>query len=315
MEVLYANENLGILLKTKRRFAEAAQLFGGSLGPLQSFLTIDPRKTEYVEALINILGWYADSESALGNLDSATAARQRQIAFVDQRLAQARSDVALQAHLIPAHEGLGILLTARGQVDQGIAEYQLAIAQANSLLTVEPGNTEWRDMLANTQLQLASSLLAKGDAAQAQEQAAAGCRVADALRTRGLDVVRWRMLQTRCLSIRAQLALTTGSVPGALAFATQALASARSERSGDEIADRYSVAGAARLLGDVRERAGDPAGAAAAWSGGLAQLPANVAERPSEISDRVALLQRVGRQREAEQASSRLKSMGYRPLD
>ena len=32
MEVLYANENLGIALKSKRRFGEAARLFGGALG-------------------------------------------------------------------------------------------------------------------------------------------------------------------------------------------------------------------------------------------------------------------------------------------
>jgi tetratricopeptide (TPR) repeat protein len=315
MEVLYANENLAIALKAKRRFAEAARLFGATLGPLQSFIAIDPHKSEYQQALINILGWFADSESALGHLDSAIAARQKQISILDQRVAETSSDVGLQERLVPAHEGLGILLTARGQVDQGIAEYRLAIAQGNALLAIEASNSEWRDELANTQLQLASSLLARGNTAEASEQAQAGCSVANALNTRGPNVVRWRTLQTLCLSVRARLALASGALPSALAFAGQALSSARSERSGDAITDRYSIAAAARLLGDIRQRAGDSKGAAAAWTDGLAQLPAKAAERPAEMNERAELLQRAGRDAEARAASMPLRSMGYHPLN
>jgi tetratricopeptide (TPR) repeat protein len=313
MEVLYANENLAIALKAKRRFAEASQLFGGVLGPLQSLTSLDPGNAEYQATLTNVLGWYADTESALGNLDTAIAARQRQIAFLEQHIVNIRTDVALRERMIPAHEGLGVLLSARGKVNEGIAEYRLALANANSLLEIEPGNTYWRDMATSTQLELAKNLLATGDAAQATQETATACAATSALRARDRNVATWQALQTNCLLMRARLALASGESSQAFSLSEQALASARSERSGDPIANRYAIAVAARLLGDVRKRDGDPQSAAAAWSMGLGQLPPNVTERPWETYQRVELLRRIGRVAEAQEPASRLKAMGYRP--
>jgi tetratricopeptide (TPR) repeat protein len=313
MEVLYANENLGIALNSKRRFAEAARLFGGSLGPMQSLASIDPGNAEYQQELSNLLGWFANTESALGQLDSAIGARQREIAFLERRIASGNVDVALQQRLITAHEGLGVLLTERGKTNDAISEYRLALGQANNLFAIEPNNSEWRDLAANTQLELAKNLLASGNAAQAARETSAACAVAAALRARGPNVVRWRSLQTNCLSMRSRLALASSETAQALAFAQQALASARSERSGDPVQDRYTIAASARMVGDVRKRAGDSTGAQAAWSEALSQLPANVTERPWESSERVELLRRLGREDEGREAAARLEAMGYRP--
>jgi tetratricopeptide (TPR) repeat protein len=313
MEVLYANEDLGIALKSKRRFAEAARLFGSSLGPMQSIASLNPSNADYQQELSNLLGWFADTESALGRLDAAIAARQHEIAFLERQIADGNTDVGLQQRLIPAHEGLGILLTARGKLNQASGEYRLALAQANNLFAIEPNNSEWRDLAANTQLELAKNLLASGNAAQAARETSAACAVAVALRSRGSNVVRWRSLQTNCLSMRSRLALASSETAQALAFAQQALASARSERSGDPVQDRYTIAASARMVGDVRKRAGDSTGAQAAWSEALSQLPANVTERPWESSERVELLRRLGREDEGREAAARLEAMGYRP--
>src|SRR5579884_1310959 len=295
MEVQYANEDLGIALKAKRRFAEAAQLFGSTLEPMQSMVSLDPGNAEYQQELSNVLGWYADTESALGALDAAMAARRRQIAFLEAQVGRGKTDVSLQQRLIPAHEGLGILLTARGKTDEGITEYRKALAQATSLLAIEPTNTYWRDLAANTELELAKSLLAVGKAAEAAQEAGGGCRMADALRARSSQVSRWQQLQTNCLAMRARLALASGTSPEALAIAQQALLSARSERSGDPIADRYSVAAAYRLLGDIQQRMGKVDEARASWNAGVDQLDPAVTEKPIEISERVELLNRLGR--------------------
>ena len=313
MEVLYGNEDVGIALNRKRRFAEAARLFGGSLGPMQSLASIDPGNAEYQQELSNLLGWFANTESALGQLDSAIGARQREIAFLERRIASGNVDVALQQRLITAHEGLGVLLTERGKTNDAISEYRLALGQANNLFAIEPNNSEWRDLAANTQLELAKNLLASGNAAQAARETSAACAVAAALRARGPNVVRWRSLQTNCLSMRSRLALASSETAQALAFAQQALASARSERSGDPVQDRYTIAASARMAGDVRKRAGDSTGAQAAWSEALSQLPANVTERPWESSERVELLRRLGREDEGREAAARLEAMGYRP--
>jgi eukaryotic-like serine/threonine-protein kinase len=311
MEVLYANENLAIALKAKRRFAEASKLFGGVLGPLQSLTALDPSNTEYQNTYSNVLGWFADTESALGHLDTAIAARRRQIAFLGERVS-GNADVSLRASVVPAHEGLGVLLSARGKTAEAIAEYRLALEGANSLLAIEPANTYWRDLATDTQLELARNFLVAGKSAEAGQQAGTACGATNALRARDRNVARWQGLQTKCLKLRARLALVAGQTGEALAFSEQALASARSERSGDPIADRYVIAAAANLLGDVRKRTGDFRGAIDAWTSGLAELPQGVVERPLEIDEHARVLERLGRANEAQPLVSKLNAIGYR---
>ena len=121
--------------------------------------------------------------------------------------------------------------------------------------------------------------------------ASEACAVAGALRARDPNVVRWRTLQTNCLSMRARLALAAGATAQALELSEQALASARSERSGDPVEDRYVIAATARMIGDVHRRMGDADGATAAWTqGGLTQLPPNVTERPWEMNGKSKII-------------------------
>jgi hypothetical protein len=112
--------------------------------------------------------------------------------------------------------------------------------------------------------------------------------------------------------MRARVALADRDLAGAQTYAAQALNAARREQSEDRTADRYSVATAYRLLGDVREKNGDIGGAKAAWTTGLAQIPANVRERPYEMSERADLLRRIDRPNEARPLLNRLAAMGYR---
>jgi hypothetical protein len=115
--------------------------------------------------------------------------------------------------------------------------------------------------------------------------------------------------------MRSLLALANGSTDEALSFGDRAVASARSEHSEDPITDLYRVALMSRLVGDVRKRSGDSVGASAERNSALAQLPANVAERPWEMNERLQLLQRLGRQEQAAAVAARLDSMGYRRLN
>ncbi|HEY4071330.1 MAG TPA: toll/interleukin-1 receptor domain-containing protein [Sphingomicrobium sp.] len=311
MEVLYAKEDLGIVLLAERRFAEASRLFGSSLGPMQSLASIDPSNAEYQHELMNLQGWFADAERAAGHLDSAVAARQRQIALLNQAVA-AKSDVVLQSDLVTAHEGLGVLLTWKGQPGKGIDEYRAALTQANNLISIEPSNSMWRDVAGNVHLELARALLALNLHDEAAQETAAGCDVAAKLQARDPGVARWRSLQTMCFALRSRLALADGANGPALSFAERSLNSARSERSGDPIADRYTRAGAYRLLGDARKRSGDSESAKQAWTAGIAQLPQSGAENPLEMNQRAELLKRLGRTGEAAPVAARLSTMGFR---
>ena len=260
----------------------------------------------------NVLAWLADAKLAEGRLDQAIALRREQIAFLDRLAGSSSTDVTFRQSLIPARRALGLLYAWRGRTELGIEQYRLALAEANRLIPIEPDNSLWKDLAAGVRLDLAQALLRAGRDGEAAEETAAGCNLAAGLRSRDPNVAGWGRLQTSCLEARARLALASGDNAQALGFAERALNAARSERSGDPIADRYRVAAAFRLLGDARRRAGDGKGASAAWAAGLADLPANVVERPWEISERAELLRRAGRTEGARPLLERLGRIGYK---
>lgn len=315
MEVQYARSNLGIIAMRRRNFAEAAQLFGSTLGPVQSFASIDPGNGEYQQTLANGLGWYADAERALGHLDAASAARERQINFLNQVIGQGQADVVLRERLVSAQQGLGMLLEWRGQGEKGVEHYRFAVATADQLRMIEPDNSRWSDLAGNARLELARNLLAVGRQDEAARDTVLGCQTAAALRARDASVSRWATLQTLCLTMRSRLAIEAGDRTQALNLAVLALASARAERSDDPVSDRYNVAAAYQRLGDIRRSSGDLAGANAAWLAGLTQLPRTAVEIPLEMYIRAQLLQRVNRSDEARPLFDRLKAEGFKVVD
>lgn len=312
MEVLYANEDLGIALYTKRHFAEAVNEFQSALAPMQSAISLDGSKPEYQKEFANVLGWLADAERATGRLDLAVAVRQRQIAALEQSIAAGSDDVDFREKLAPAHEGLGILYSEQGDTEHAITEHQEALAEAQNLIALEPGNSLWNDVAANVRFELAKNLMAVGKRDEAAHQISAGCRSAADLLKRDAGVARWRVLRALCFTTAAQLTLEAGAKATALDLAGRAIGAARLLDTGDGIQDRYFVASASRLLGDVRRAGGDAAGATEAWSSGLAQLPQNVTERPWEMRIHADLLSRLGRANDATAIQTRLNATGYR---
>ena len=311
MEVQYARENLGIVLMSQRRFAEAARQFESALGPMESLASIDKKNTTYQLEVSNLLAWLADASRAQGRFAKAIALRERQVAWIDELLARGGANVEIRDDLIPAHRALGLLWTSSGDLARGADHYRMALAEAGRLIPIEPNNRRWKDWAAAARLDLASSLIALGRRDEAAREAAAGCDAVAPLRAHDSAVAGWQRLQTTCLSTRSLLALVSGDSAQASELAERALAAARAERSGDRTADLYNVAAAYRDLGDVRRRAGDNDGAMAAWSAGLAQLPRGAVERPWEMNERAELLRRVGRTDESRPLGERLAKMGY----
>lgn len=311
MEVLYAQENIGITLYNQRRFVEAARILKSTIGPMRSLVASDAGNADYQKELSTLLAWLADTLRSQGLFDQAIAVREQELAFLRRLIEGGQTDVVFREHLIPAYQALGILFTSKGDLGRGIEQLRLSVAEADRLVPVEPDNAYWRGIRAQARLELARTLLAANQPADAATQAAAACN--DTRRVLARDPsATWRSLQTACLSVRARLALRGNALADALRLATQAVTSARSEQSADPIKDRYSVAAAQRLLGDVRRRMGDHDGAKAAWSEGLAPLLTNGFERPAEMNERAELLRRLGRTDEARPLSKRLAAVGFR---
>lgn len=313
MEVLYADEDLGISLYDQHRFVEAERLFQGAAGPMGKLASLYPQNIEYQKEYANLLSWIADAQRSQGNFDGAISMRERQISALNH-LMDVAADSDVRARLISAHRGLGAALEDRGQTARALEEKHAAVGEAEDLIPVEPHNALWKSLAAGARLDLARTLSSLGRGDEAAQQAAMGCRLAGSLPSTFAISDRAK-LRTACAMMRSRLALASGSTGEALTFGAQALTSAQAEHSEDTITDRYWVALMARLLGDVRKRNGDNAGAATEWNSALAQLPANVAERPWEMNERLQLLQRLGRTDQAAAVAARLDSMGYRRLN
>lgn len=311
MEVLYAEENIGIALRNQRRFAESARQFTIALGPMQSLASLDPGNAEYQRELSTILAWSADAERDLGNLETAIGLRRRQISFLRQRLAAGGTNVVFREHLIPAHQGLGMLYSWTGQVSLAIEQLSMAVAEADRLMPVEPDNIRWKGFAAQARLQLASLLLTQNRLAEGAKEAESGCGLAAQVRARDA-ASSWRHLQTECLGARSRLALKSGAAAEALKLAAMTVASAKSELRPDPVSIRYRIAAAYRHLGDVRLQMAAVEQAKAAWSAGAAQLPQTAAERPAEMHERAEILKRLGLTAKARPIEARLGAIGYR---
>lgn len=311
MEVLYANEDIGISLYFQHRFAEAAQLIESLISPMQNLASLYPQNTTYRKEVATMWAWVADAHRSEGHFDAAINARRRQIAALEQLLTiEADSDA--RSRLISAHQGLANILADKGDAQSSVAEFRSAVGQAEELIPIEPRNAQWKRMAADARLQLALTLLSSGQREEAVRQTDAGCALAAGLPAAS-NAAKMK-LGTSCSMMRARVALTGGATDQAFSFAQQALASARARHSEDVITDQYLIANVYSLLGDIRERAGDSAAARAEWTAGLNAIRQNVAERPFEMNSRLVLLRRLGRTQEAAPIAAHLSSIGYHGL-
>ena len=312
MEELYAKENIGIVLYSQRRFSEAAREFDEALSPMEELAAKNPGNAQYQGEMSLMLAWLGDSRGAEGQLELAIAARKKQVALLRDQLSAGKTDVQLQEKLAYAQQALGNVLADMGKNQLAIDARKLALAEAATLIAIEPNNATWRAIAAGVHLEHADTLLQLRRTADVAQEVEAGCSLAAMLRERDPNVATWRSSLTNCRMVRSRLTLASGSAPDALAWAEKALASARDERSIDPIKDRYRIAAAYRLIGEIQRRVGDGKLARQSWAAGLAQLPANVAERPREMNERAELLRRLGRGNEARPLVERLAAIGYR---
>jgi tetratricopeptide (TPR) repeat protein len=311
MEAQNADANLGIMLFNQRRYPEASRRLEQALRAIDAFATADPSNLDNQKSLVESLGWVADSHASEGRLDLATNDRQRDVALL-RTLLRRSGDSDFRWKLIAAERMLAKLYAIRGQVDRAIGQVRDAANQSEQLLAVEPGNSKWTERAAQSRLELGQYLLESNQPAQALDEARAGCILANELYAKNRVLADWAVLHRECLRTQAMIAFATEQKPQALALASQAVDAAKSIKSTDPIEDRYFVAKAYRLLGDVERSTGDTAAAQAAWKAGLGVIPTTIIERPPEMSAHQMLLQRLGHTAEAAQLASKLSAMGYR---
>ena len=226
---------------------------------IEAISTADPAKREYRESIGESLAWLSDARDAEGQFDQAIAARQSEIAALDHLFAETR-DNNYRQKLIHANRRLGILYAEQGRVDLALQQLRTAVALSDQLLPIEPTNTRWLESAFNAHLDLAKYLLLTGSKSEASEQIQTGCgMVATLVRRHSALLPGWRWRSVRCSILQARLALSNSDKAGAIRLAQQAIASARSIRTGDAATDAITLATYYRSAGDIMQKAGDAA--------------------------------------------------------
>lgn len=311
LEASYADSNLGTVLMEQRRFGEAATAFRNSLTATEALAAADPGNADYRKSMIECFAWLADALESGGKIDEGIAQRERELALAQRNGAK---DANVRASVLVAHRALGRMLAARNQLGAGIREMRTATQMADAMIATEPGNSQWLQYAAWSQLDLGGLLLLDHQSDASASAVRKGCDLTSRLIAKDKSVVEWNdRLYRGCALGRARLAEASGAAGEALARARDA---ARQIGTGPPKPDtRISVAVAQTMIGDLSAAAGARARAERAWRSALAMLPAGSAETPFVQARRAILLRRLGDDAAARAAAERLDRIGYRHPD
>ena len=311
LEVVYSASDLGIIELAQAQYADAAATLQTSIGALEPFLAAEPGNSEYLRLMLEALGFHAEALEADGHLDQAIRQRERQLSLLAPYLAQDRPDAQLRQKAMIAHMHLSRLRFTRGETRIALEQAAAAAKIGSQLIALEPANADWMSRSASTQLNQAVLLLRAGRATEAGTVATEGCDKANSLIARDPTVIAWRDLGRLCLQLRAELALSDGGGAGAIGLARELLDGIRSDKI-LTAKDRFALAEAHKLVGDMLWRSGDRAGAKAAWQTGLAAWPKGITETPRQLAERGEMLRGIGQRVEGMRITSQLATMGYR---
>jgi tetratricopeptide (TPR) repeat protein len=311
METQYSDAGLGIVYLAKRRFPEASRQFKAAVATIERVAAAEPNNRDYQLNFSKSLAWLADAQWSEGKLDEAIAQREREVDLLT-RLSKRGRDVEYLEQMIIAHQALGRLFASRGESKEALEHLNAAVSVAENLIPSEPDNMRWVEYAASSKLALARTLLAYGSTEDAGVQARSGCDMVNRLLARSPEVAYWQEINRDCLTARTELALAANATDEAASLAGQLLRATQPGGKAINLDDRYKVAAAQRLVGDVANREGDRARAQQAWQAGLDILPKNVVERPRELRERAELLKRVGNVADARSIEARLAAMGFR---
>lgn len=310
LEGVYASTNLGIIQSEQGLYADAANTFQTGVAAMDRLIAAEPNNPDYLRQMSEGLSYHASALESAGKLEQAIEQRQRQLSLLAPRLAGGRSDAQLRQKAMIANMHLSIMRFAQGRTAEALDHAVAAVDIGDKLVALEPASADWQNRSAGTELNRAELLLRAGRVAEAAGAAEEGCAKANALIARDPTVIGWRDTAQTCLRVRAELALGT-ALNESLVLARRHLEAARAD-VGQRAKDRFELALAHKLVGDMLWRSGDSAGARAEWRAALAAWPKGISETPRRMAERGELLRGVGQRVEGMRIASQLAAMGYR---
>ena len=307
LEGVYASSNLGIVELEQAKYDAAAATFRTSVTAMERLTAAEPANPEYRELMSEALAYYADALDKSGQLDQAIAHRRRQLALLAPYLAQPKPDAGLRQKAMIANMSLSRLLYESGQSRTAFDHAAQAVSIGRGLIALEPSNADWLGRFNNTMLNQANLLLRAGRSSEAGPVVQEACNTANMLVARDPTVVSWRDSARSCLRLQAEMA----SGDRAVQLARQVLGSVQLDEARGQN-DRFALAQAQKLVGDMLWRSGRRQEAIAAWQAGLASWPRETSETPRLMAERGEMLRGIGKRADAQRITSELAAKGYR---
>ena len=139
MEQGYANGNLCELTARRDRTpAKALVLCEKASSLMREALAKQPDNKEAAMALANRLGWQADQELLLGNLDESLTLRDEEAGLIDRLLAGNPGNFDLRVRRLWPEAGIGKVLAARGHLAEARGHWSRALGVYRQLARQRP---------------------------------------------------------------------------------------------------------------------------------------------------------------------------------
>lgn len=276
MELIYANSDLGTLLLRSGRTQAAVEAFSSALTAITAVTEKSPDDRDSQKVLAQVYAWLADARLAGGGVSEAMASRQGERAVYERMLARQRGDAVAEEALVVNGVAVARILAMQGRTREAITELRASTARSESLMDLQPDNTDYQAQAGFAYAALARAFLANHDVAAASSAANRDLGLAEALVRKDPTVAIWRgsMLgEARVVRIKIAAYGAPGLSARRLALAPAAPEAERLrglERSGPANISLGRIAAEASLLaGDYESLANAPDRAQADWKAAI----------------------------------------------
>ena len=272
MEVSFANSDLGTLLLRSGRPEAAARDFTAALAIISELARKTPNDRDRQMGAAQTYAWLADAEIAQGFLTAAMEDRRSERDIYSGMLARQHGDNAAGQAQVVNGVAVGRIFAMQGRALDALAELTLATRRSETLMALEPDNTDYRAQATFAYAALARLLLGRNALDAAARAAGRDRALADGLIRTNPSVAIWRgavVGDARLIQIRIARARASDRAARIAALAPAVEESERlaglAKGQPNNVALVRLVAEAALLAGDYQSLLGRTDLAKAKW--------------------------------------------------
>ncbi len=313
-EVEYATNNLGILLKSEKKYKDAAAVLRNGVAMFLLRARQDPQDVKKQTDLANMRAWLADSEEDLGHFQEARRQRMMQLAIYKNLLRADPDNNDLRSDLATCYRALARYAIDRGDLNDALVKIKAVTDVSKKLVTLDDTNTSWQEINAAGWVMLGEVRYARNEFSAAEKAADKAERVARRLVAKNPTVIAWQTeIMAPARLLLARLASRGGRDEEALAIVNKVVSTlAAMPASKRSLADTEALLMDARLLQGDELQALGRTGSIDAWKDVLGIAKANTGSLTPGMRARIAgAYLRLGDTGEANRIIKQLERIGY----